>query len=68
MAGPGIRKVLVVGGGVVGSSAAYHLARRGIAVELVDRGDDGQATAAGLVCGDAAPIDLSGYDPLRSAP
>ncbi len=39
--------VLVVGGGVVGAGAAYRLARRGARVTLVDRADDGQATAAG---------------------
>lgn len=39
--------VLVIGGGIVGASAAYRLARRGIAVTLVDRADVGQATAAG---------------------
>lgn len=39
--------VIVIGGGVVGASAAYALARRGARVTLVDRGDAGQATAAG---------------------
>lgn len=39
--------VVVVGGGVVGSAAAYHLARDGQTVTLIDRADDGQATAAG---------------------
>lgn len=39
--------VVVIGGGIVGSSAAYHLARQGVRVTLIDRGDSGQATAAG---------------------
>ena len=39
--------VVVIGGGVVGASAAYHLARSGLSVTLVDRADGGQATAAG---------------------
>lgn len=39
--------VVVIGGGVVGMAAAYRLARDGVAVTLVDRADDGQATAAG---------------------
>ena len=39
--------VVVIGGGVVGASAAYHLARAGARVTLVDRADAGQATAAG---------------------
>lgn len=40
-------RIVVIGGGVVGASAAYHLARSGVAVTLVDRGNAGQATAAG---------------------
>lgn len=40
-------RVVVIGGGVVGASAAYHLAKDGVAVTLVDRHDAGQATAAG---------------------
>lgn len=40
-------RIVVIGGGVVGASAAYHLARDGADVVLVDRGDRGQASAAG---------------------
>ncbi|NYI04018.1 NAD(P)/FAD-dependent oxidoreductase [Allostreptomyces psammosilenae] len=40
-------RIVVVGAGVAGSSIAYHLARKGAEVELVDRADAGQATAAG---------------------
>ncbi len=39
--------VIVIGGGIVGASAAYRLARHGVRVTLVDRADPGQATAAG---------------------
>ncbi|HEY1387825.1 MAG TPA: FAD-dependent oxidoreductase [Ktedonobacterales bacterium] len=39
--------VIVIGGGIVGASAAYRLARSGARVTLVDRADAGQATAAG---------------------
>ena len=40
-------EVVVIGGGIVGSSAAYRLARAGARVTLVDRADAGHATAAG---------------------
>src|SRR5262245_7573085 len=45
-------RVVVVGAGVLGASAAYHLARAGLEVTLVDRADEGRATAAGagIVC------------------
>ena len=45
-------KVIVVGAGIMGGSAAYHLARAGSEVTLVDRADEGRATAAGagIVC------------------
>lgn len=45
-------KVIVVGGGVFGASAAYHLAREGAEVVVFDRADEGRATAAGagIVC------------------
>jgi D-amino-acid dehydrogenase len=39
--------VIVVGGGIVGTSAAYHLARSGAQVMLIDQAQPGQATAAG---------------------
>src|SRR5688500_10916825 len=40
-------RVVVIGGGVVGASAAYHLVSEGVDVIAVDRADAGQATAAG---------------------
>jgi D-amino-acid dehydrogenase len=44
--------VIVVGAGVLGSSVAYHLGRAGCEVTLIDRADEGRATAAGagIVC------------------
>src|SRR5437764_5595761 len=39
--------VIVVGGGIVGASAGYHLARSGAQVTLIDQAQPGQATAAG---------------------
>jgi D-amino-acid dehydrogenase len=45
-------RAVVVGSGIVGASAAWHLARDGVHVVVVDRGEPGQATAAGagIVC------------------
>ncbi|SMF58708.1 D-amino-acid dehydrogenase [Tistlia consotensis] len=40
-------KVIVVGAGILGASTAWHLAREGAEVVLVDRDDRGRATAAG---------------------
>lgn len=43
---------IVIGAGIVGASTAYHLAKTGAHVTLIDRKDKGQATdaAAGIVC------------------
>ncbi|MBF9234135.1 NAD(P)/FAD-dependent oxidoreductase [Microvirga alba] len=45
-------RVVVIGAGILGSSVAYHLAMRGIQVEIVDEGHQGKATlaGAGIVC------------------
>ncbi|SDM66562.1 D-amino-acid dehydrogenase [Fictibacillus solisalsi] len=45
-------KIVVVGSGIVGASAAYHLAKKGAEVVIVDKLHEGQATAAGagIVC------------------
>ncbi len=47
-----MKKIIVVGAGILGASTAYHLAKFGADVTLVDRQDQGQATdaAAGIVC------------------
>ena len=47
MGGMQMSRYVVVGGGIVGASAAYHLAQAGVETVLVDRADKGQATAAG---------------------
>jgi D-amino-acid dehydrogenase len=39
--------IVVIGGGIVGASAARHLARQGVKTVLVDRRDTGRATSAG---------------------
>ncbi len=57
-----VNDVVVIGGGVAGASAAYHLARDRARVTLVDRQDEGQATAAGA--GIVSPgTDLGPPDP-----
>jgi D-amino-acid dehydrogenase len=38
---------IVVGGGIVGTSAAYHLQRAGVSTRVFDRADEGRATDAG---------------------
>ena len=45
-------RVIVVGAGVIGASTAFHLARSGAEVVLVDQAHTGRATAAGagIVC------------------
>ncbi|MGD6803698.1 FAD-binding oxidoreductase [Rossellomorea vietnamensis] len=47
-----MKKVIIIGGGVLGASTAYHLAKQGAEVLIVDRPQQGQATdaAAGIVC------------------
>ncbi|CAI8935334.1 MULTISPECIES: NAD(P)/FAD-dependent oxidoreductase [Bacillus] len=47
-----MKSYIVVGSGILGASTAYHLAKAGAHVTLVDRQDLGQATdaAAGIVC------------------
>jgi D-amino-acid dehydrogenase len=47
-----MKKIIVVGAGILGASTAYHLSKLGAEVILVDRGDEGIATdaAAGIVC------------------
>ena len=43
---------IVIGGGILGASTAYHLAKRNVKVTIVDRQDKGQASAAaaGIIC------------------
>lgn len=58
---------VVVGGGILGAAAAYHLARAGVDTVVVDHGHPGHATwaGAGIVCpvtatiGDERLVDLA---------
>jgi D-amino-acid dehydrogenase len=47
-----MKKYVVIGAGILGASAAYHLAKAGAKVTVIDRKDPGQATdaAAGIIC------------------
>lgn len=63
-----MNEIVVIGGGVVGMSAAYHAARAGARVTVVDRGDDGQATAAGagIIAPGTSLRDLPAFLPLAT--
>lgn len=47
-----MKKVIVIGAGILGASTAYQLSKMGAEVLLIDRQDQGQATdaAAGIIC------------------
>lgn len=47
-----MKKVIVIGAGILGASTAYQLAKMGADVLIIDRKDKGQATdaAAGIIC------------------
>lgn len=57
--------VLILGGGVIGLTCAYYLAREGVRVEVVDKGDFGQeaswAGAGVLIPGDPARASTPFY-------
>ncbi|KAB7669388.1 NAD(P)/FAD-dependent oxidoreductase [Bacillus sp. B1-b2] len=47
-----MKKVIIIGGGILGASTAYELSKKGVEVVVIDREDIGQATkaAAGIIC------------------
>jgi len=47
-----MKKVIVIGAGILGASASYQLSKLGADVTIIDRKDAGQATdaAAGIIC------------------
>ena len=47
-----MNSMIIVGSGILGASTAYHLAKEGVDVTIIDRQEPGQATeaAAGIVC------------------
>jgi D-amino-acid dehydrogenase len=56
-------RIVVIGGGIVGASVAYHLARRGVSVIIVAADHAGAATdaGAGIICPWADQADDAGY-------
>src|SRR5215471_13410284 len=56
-------RFIVVGGGLVAASVAYHLARRGASVIIVAGGQQGAATSAGagIICPWTASADDACY-------
>ncbi|HEV7414689.1 MAG TPA: FAD-dependent oxidoreductase, partial [Tianweitania sediminis] len=52
-------RVLVIGAGILGASTAYHLALKGVKVDVVDEEHQGKATlaGAGIVCPWATKAD-----------
>lgn len=47
-----MKKVIIIGSGILGASTAYQLAKAGAKVTVIDRQDAGRATdaAAGIIC------------------
>jgi len=68
MEGQAMQRVVVVGGGVVGASAAWHLARDGVVTILIDRHDRGHATAAGagILSPGTSPRPLPAFYPFAA--
>jgi D-amino-acid dehydrogenase len=60
---------IVVGAGVLGASTAYHLAREGADVAVVDQAHEGRATAAGagILCPWASHVDDPAFYELYAA-
>ena len=48
--------VIVLGAGIVGTSIAVYLAKRGLAVALIDRGGVGEAVATVVLIYATAPL------------
>ena len=62
-------RIVVVGAGILGASTAYHLAREGADVAIVDQAHEGQATAAGagIICPWASSVDDPAFYELYAA-
>ena len=62
-------KVLVIGAGIFGASTAYHLAKKGVDVEVIDNAHEGKATlaGAGIVCPWASRLDDGDFYDMYAA-
>ena len=62
-------KIIVIGAGVFGASVAYHLARTGAEIVVLDRADPGRASAAGagIICPWLRETDPAYYHLARLA-
>ena len=63
-------KVVVVGGGVIGCSIAYHLQKAGASVVLLERGEIGgeaSGAAAGMLIAPIEDTENEGFNRLRRA-
>jgi glycine oxidase len=61
--------VLIIGGGVIGLTAAYFLAREGVLLEIVDKGDFGQEASwagAGILPPGNPKLARTPFDQLRA--
>jgi len=67
--GPSTPDVVIIGGGLVGWSAAYRLVRAGARVTVVDRADPGYATnaGAGIIAPGTSFRPLPAFYPFGSA-
>jgi D-amino-acid dehydrogenase len=56
-------RIIVIGGGILGASTAFHLARTGVEVTIFDRRDAGRATSAGagIICPWVSAIEDPAY-------
>jgi D-amino-acid dehydrogenase len=62
-------RIVIVGAGVLGASAAFHLAKAGVSVTVIDAHLEGRATAAGagIVCPWLAGLDDIAFYRLYAA-
>ena len=62
-------RIVIIGGGVLGASAAFHLARAGAEVSVIDANFEGRATdaGAGIICPWVSASEDTAFDRLYCA-